>query len=531
VKIQPLTDIHLHHSSGDIKLVYIFSLVACIILAIACINYMNLTTARYSRRAKEVGVRKVIGANRNNLLRQFFGETILLSIISLLVAIALIEIALPFFNNLTGKHLVFNPLENIPLIIAFLIIAILVGVGAGLYPAFFLSSFQPVTVLKNAYKSNGFNLKLRSILVVTQFSIAVVLIICAMIISKQHNYMLHKELGYNVDHVLYLTINRSLKENYYTFKNKLLESPLIKSVTCASSLPMSIGNFNPIEWEGKHTDDVFGLNFAVTDHDYINTLNMKIVEGRDFSVEFPSDTANFIINRKAVDLLQLENPLGTKASFMGADGEIIGIVDNFHDQPLYSEVTPLILTINPQNYGYFLQYVLIRVTGSNLSDAMSYIKETSKVFAPNFPCDYNFLDDGIGKLYASVRQTGDIINAFSILAIFISCLGLLGLASFIAEQRTKEIGVRKVLGASISNLLFLIAKDFAKYVIIANLIAWPIAYYACIRFLDNFAYRTSITFDMFVIAGFLALCISLLSVSGQALKAALAYPVDSLRYE
>jgi putative ABC transport system permease protein len=406
-----------------------------------------------------------------------------------------------------------------------------VGIVSGSYPALFLSSFHPVAVLKSRFTSKRGMQTTRSVFVVIQFSIAIALIICTFMIYKQHNYLIKKELGFEKEHILYLTINNSLKQNYDSFKDKLLKNPDITSVTVASTVPASIGNCNPIDWEGNDTDEMVPIQFAVTDHDYVSTFQMNIVEGRDFSKDIATDVNNFILNRTAIEYLKLDDPIGTLVGFMGAKGEIIGVVDDFHNLPLHAEIRPVILTINPDNYSYFLKYVFVKVRGANLNDTIGYIKETSKQFAPEYPCDYNFMDEQINQIYASVQQNGNLINAFAVLAIFISCLGLLGLASFVSEQRTKEIGVRKVLGASVSGLLVLISKDFVKYVIIATLIACPIAYYACVKFLENFAYKTSITIDVFIVSGILALCISILSVSLQALKAAIANPVDSLRYE
>ena len=531
VKLQPITKVHLYHGSGDIKQLYIFSLVAFFILGIACINYMNLSTARYSKRAKEVSVRKVVGAGRSHLVRQFLGETILLALISMLVAVTFIELLLPLFNNLTAKQLILHSPKNIPLALGLLMLSVCVGVVSGSYPALFLSSFQPVAVLKNKYASNRGMLTMRSVFVVIQFSIAIVLIICTFMIYKQHNFMIKKELGFEKEQILYLTINRGLKENYNAFKDKLLKNSDIASVTVASSLPAIVGNVNPIKWAGKKTDDEVPIPFAVTDHDYVRTFQMNIVEGRDFSTNIATDTASFILNRKAIEHLELKDPIGTQVEFMGAKGEIIGIVDNFHNLPLNAKTRPLILTINPDNYNYFLKYVFVKVRGVDLINTISYIEETSKEFAADYPFDYSFLDERINMIYASVMHVGSVINSFAFLAIFISCLGLLGLAYFISEQRTKEMGVRKVFGASLPGIVFLMSKDFVKRVLIANIIAWPVAYYACTKFLESFAYKTPISANMFIYSAVFALAIALITIGVQAIKAAVANPVDSLKYE
>ncbi|MFX0141408.1 MAG: ABC transporter permease, partial [Candidatus Hodarchaeota archaeon] len=326
VDIQSLTRVHLHHGSGDIRLVYIFMSVAIFILVIACINYMNLTTARFNKRAKEVGLRKVVGAHRGVLIRQFFGESISLSLVALFIAFIFVEILLSFFNNLTDKNLVFISSSNYLLLFSLIGLAIIVGMMAGSYPAFFLSSFQPAVVLRGLLKSSTKSPLLRMILVVTQFTIAIILIICTIIVYRQHNYMIHKKLGYNKDQIIYIPINQEFKQKYDSLKNKLLQNPDIKNVTVASSLPNRIGNTNPIEWEGKTSDEFVLTKFAVVDHDYLDIFQMKLLEGRNFSKEFTADISNFIINKKAAELMSLENPINKQVTFMNVSGKIIGII-------------------------------------------------------------------------------------------------------------------------------------------------------------------------------------------------------------
>jgi ABC-type antimicrobial peptide transport system permease subunit len=531
VGIQPLTRIHLYYGDGDIKLIYIFISVAIFILLIACINYMNLSTARFSRRAREVGLRKVLGAQRASLVRQFLLESVSMSIIALLIAATLVEILLPFFNIVTDKNLSFVSPDNLVMICSLVGLAVMVGILSGIYPALFLSSFQPAAVIKGKGKINLRSSSLRTVLVVTQFSIAIILLISTIMVFKQYNYMVNKDLGYNKDQIVYIPINKEINKRYESVKNMLLQKPEIKNVTVASSLPNVIGNVNPVEWEGKQVSKMVLFHFAVVDRDYLNTFGMKLSAGRDFSKDITADLSNFIINKKAAQLMGLKSPIDKRISSMGVNGKIIGVVNDFNNRPLDEETNPLILTINPNNYDYFLQYVLIKINSNNISETLKYIDKVVKESAPGYPVEFKFLDQTVNNLYQSVQRSLYIFEYFAFLAIFISCLGLFGLASFITELRTKEIGVRKTLGASVTGVALLLSREFTKWVLLANLIAWPVAYYTMNSWLHDFAYRINISWWIFVLSGGLALIIALATVSIQVIKAAAANPVKSLKYE
>jgi len=531
VGMKPLSQFHLYYGNGDISLIYIFISIAAFILLIACINYMNLSTARFSRRFKEVGLRKVLGAQRSGLVKQFLLESVLLSVIALFIAITLVEILLSYFNNITDKNLSFVSQGNLLNILSLIGLAIIVGIVSGIYPAVFLSSFKPSAVIRGTGKFGSKSSLLRTFLVVTQFGIAIILIISTIVIYGQYNYLIHKDLGFNKNHIIYIPINNDLKQKYDSFKNKLLQNPGIRSVTFTSSLPNTIGNVNPIDWEGKQNDKIVFINFSVVDYDYLKTFGIKLSAGRDFSKDIPTDLSNFIVNKKAVELMNLKNPLNTRINFVWQKGIIIGIIDNFNNRPLNEETRPVILTDNPIFFDYFLQYVIIKINSKDISGSLEYIKNVSKEFAPDYPVDFKFLDKTVDNLYQYIQRTWYIFEAFAFLAIFISCLGLFGLASFMIEMRTKEIGVRKTLGASVPGLISLLSGEFTKWVLLANIIACPVAYYLMNKWLQNFAYRIDMSLWFFVLAGGIALAIALATVSFQAIKAATANPVESLRYE
>jgi putative ABC transport system permease protein len=531
VGIQPLARIHLYYGDGDIRLVYVFVSVAIFILLIACINYMNLSTARFSRRAREVGLRKVLGAQRGALVRQFLLESLSLSIAALLIAVALVEILLPFFNTVTDKNLSFISSSNLPVICGLVGLAIVVGIIAGSYPAIFLSSFQPAAVIRGTAKANSRSPLLRSVLVVTQFTIAIILIVSTIVVYRQYDYLVYKDLGYNKDEIVYIPFNKEIEQKYESMKNVLLQDSGIKNVTVSSSLPDEIGNVNPIDWEGKQDNKMVFVRFAVTDRDYLNTFQMKLSAGRDFSKDMAGDISNFIINRKAAELMNLRSPVDKRITFMGLSGKVIGVVDDFNNRPLEEETSPLILTINPKYYDYFVKYVLVKINSKDVPGTLGYIESRIREFAPSYPFEFKFLDQTINSLYRSVQRTWHLFESFAFLAIFISCLGLFGLASFMTELRTKEIGVRKTLGASVQGILMLLSREFTRWVLLANLVAWPVAYYAMNKWLQGFAYKVDITPWVFIGSGLIALMIAMLTVGFHTIKAATANPVDSLRYE
>jgi putative ABC transport system permease protein len=539
--LQPLSKIRLFNVDGSVgfmRYVYIFLTIAIIILLIACVNYMNLSTARSEKRAKEISLRKVVGSNRANIIKQFFSESMLYSFISFLISMLIVIILLPQFNELTGKQIAFN-YANPGLLFGFVLVALFTGIIAGSYPALYLSSFMPIEILNKSKSTGAKKSPLRKVLVVVQFSLSIGLIISMIIVSDQVGYMRNAEIGFEKENVITLPISGKIENIVESFKNELKQNPDIVSVSLKSSSPLSSGpTSGTISWEGKSPDQQINWHHPMVDHDYFKTLNMRIVEGRDFSKEIQSDLqGGFILNEEAVKQGNIENPVGKQITVNGGNGVIIGVVKNaqlgslrFTTQP---EVYHLSRTFREQ-----FQTVFIKIEPGDddnpfnkITVALAHIENIWKKFMPDSPFEYRFLDETLENQYRTEIRISRILNTFTFLAIFLSCLGLLGLTSFMAEQRTKEIGVRKVLGASITGIVILLSKEFAKWVLLANVIAWPLAYYFMNKWLQEFAYRINIGIGTFIASAIIALLLALLTVSLLTIKAALANPVKSLRYE
>ena len=479
-------------------------------------------------RAKEVGMRKVVGARRSNVIKQFFGESILLSTIALCVAIGLVVLLLPAFNNIAQKSLSLNPGNNASILLGLLGITLFTGFISGSYPALFLSAFHPVRVIKGTYTKSSQKPMLRRALVIFQFTIAIVLIIGTVFVYKQLNYIRNKELGFNRRQVLSVPMNDAIRANVESYKNETLHHSSVINVTSATSRPTRVGNINPVYWEGRGPDQYETFKFVAMEVDYIKTFEMEIVDGRDFSTDLQTDTQNYIVNEEAVKFMELENPVGKLFSIWDRKGQIIGVVKNFHSRSLHNEFEPVVLTLT-RNWRH--NYVFIRIRPENTSQTLKDLEGIWKKFAPNYPFSYQFLDEAFEALYQTDQRTGTLFRYFTILAIFISCLGIFGLAAFSAEHRTKEIGVRKVLGASISSIVALISKEFIILLTLANVIAWPAAFLLMDKMLSNYAYRTGMSVWIFLLAGVLAYSIALITVSYQAFKAARTDPINALRYE
>jgi len=544
--LQPFTDIHLYNLDGGglITYIYIFSAMAVVILLIACINFMNLSTARSEKRFKEIGLKKVSGSSRMQLIIQFLSESVFLSFIALFLAVLLVSLLLPQVNNIIGRQL--NLDYSGSLIAGFIGIAVLTGILAGSYPAFYLSSFNPVEILnrqffilpyfkrkKTKYQIRSFkNISLRKILVVVQFSLSILFIICAMVIFKQLDYIRNRELGYNKDNVIMVPIKGTLRRNCEAVKRELLKNDKIESAAASMySLERWVSSAG-LGWPGKTPDQIFDIGFNWIDYDYLETLQMEMADGRFFSREFQADFSDaFIVNEAAVRAMGLKDPVGKRITRMPDSryedpGIIIGVIKDYHTESLHSDIRPFLLML-ADNYSY----LNIRINSDDIPATISFIEKTIKKIAPSHPFEFAFLDEQINNLYRTEYMTGNIVAYITFLAIFISCLGLLGLASFSVEQRTKEIGIRKVLGSSAINIAVLITKDFIKWVLIANIIAWPAAWYAMNKWLQNFTFKTLLSWDIFIISGLLALLIALLTVGYQSVKAGGSNPVEALRYE
>ncbi|MCU0447463.1 MAG: ABC transporter permease [Microscillaceae bacterium] len=553
--IQPLAAVHLSidypfdfAGNNNPAYLYIFSVVGVFIILIAVINYMNLATARSAKRAKEVGLRKVIGANRSQLIAQFMGESLIITFLAVILAIGLAEILLPTFNNLSGKNFGFYSLFESEFLLALLGLTLLIGGLAGLYPAFYLSGFQPILVLKSQtpvarLSRNLLNsTNLRKVLVVTQFALSIALIIGTIIVFAQINFMQNKELGFNKAQTLVIDIpngDTAVLNNLQTIKNEFLKNPAITQVATASSIPG--GKFGKLhhffEREGK--DVMESLNFMYIDDEFFKLLDVKVVKGRNFSKDIKTDgQGGLIMNEAAAKFLRWKEPIDKKITNglmvkiengqpAQAEGKVLGVVKDFNYTSLQNPIEPLVMMYAPKTQGF----LLLKVAGNQLAQTVNFVREKWQSFDRKHPMDYFFLDNHLDKLYEKEQKLLTIFGYFAMLTVIIAALGLFGLASYATEQRIKEIGIRKVMGASVWNITGLITQEFAQLVAFAMLFAFPMAYFAMHTWLQDFAYRISIGWLPFALSGFLALLIAVLTVSALALRAATHDPVKALRYE
>ncbi len=531
--LHPLTRLHLYSPEGGglIRSITIFSIIALFVLIIACINFMNLSTARSATRSNEVGLRKVVGAKKSDLIHQFIGESILLSSITLLLAVMLVWLVIPIFNNLMTKQLSLKLLLQPLVMLGVIGIALFTGIVSGSYPALFLSSFQPIQTLKGANGYGARSFIFRRVLVVFQFALSIFLIISTVVSYRQMNFVRHKDLGYDQKDVLCVRMIGSLQNQYETAKNEMFRNPNIVSITRSVQHPVNIGSsVRAIDWDGKNPDESVSMNFEYVDYDYFKTLGIEIIEGRSFSREHSTDLSEgYIVNEEAVRLMGIESPVGKRLSVFRKEGRIIGVVKNFHFQPLHEPIRPFVIGGDPN---WDKNWMLIKLKSVNLTVTVAYIKNTCKKFdADDSFMNFHFLDNALDYSYRAERQIAQFAAYFTVLAILISCLGLFGLSSFMAQQRTREIGIRKVLGASVPGVVCMLSKDFTKWVIISNIIAWPAAYFTAQKMLQRFAYRIDVGLEIFILSGIAALVIALLTVSFQAIHTAQTNPVESLRYE
>ena len=539
--LQPLTDVHLHSDfandlsqPGDIRYVYIFSAIALFMLLIACINFMNLSTAAASKRAREVGIRKVLGSRKPELIRQFLLETIVITAIALLIAILFIKLALPVFNNLASQNLELN-FAAYPLLIPLLLLLVLVvGVLAGSYPAFYLSSFKPVMVLKSKITGGRKSIGLRSGLVVFQFFISILLIVCTLVVYNQLFYIQHKKLGYDKDKVLVLQNTWMLNKNQDSFRQFVINDPRVVSVSCSGYLPAgSSNNNNFFVSPGENTSQVIKTLRYDVDENYISTLGIQLLEGRNFSKQFSTDSGSVILNEAAaVAFGWRKGAVGKTISRINNEGRkevysVIGVVSDFHFRSLHERISPLVMAFSPDQ-----GTLIVKLRANADIPALTEIlkKRWSEAGAED-PLSYSFLDERYNNTYKTEQKMGLILGIFAGLTIFVACLGLFGLAKFTAAQRTKEIGIRKVLGASVAQVTGMLSKEFLVLVLVACVIAFPVAWWAMNNWLQDFAYRISISWWIFALAGVTIILIALFTVSFQAIKAAIANPVKSLRTE
>ncbi|WP_428654471.1 ABC transporter permease [Runella sp.] len=539
-ELQKLTDIHFHsegtnelEAGGDLKYVYIFGAIAVFMLLIACINFMNLSTASASKRAREVGVRKVLGSEKLELVRQFLLESTLLTSFALLLAIILVQAALPVFNELSGKELSVGFTSNPLILLVLLVFGLGVGVLAGSYPAFFLSSFKPMAVLKGRFAGNNKSAGLRSGLVVFQFCISICLIVGTTIVYQQLSYIQTKNLGYDKDQLLVLGNSWALGKNETIFRDELLKDSRVADVTTSPYKPAGPTNSNnSLAYPENNEDQMMRtLQYGVDDH-YIPTMGMKMVAGRNFAKEFGADSSGMIINEAAAKAFGWgKNAVGHNVTrLVTNDGkkkvyQVIGVVNDFHFKSLHESIAPLLM-VHENNWG-----LIVKVKTKDIAGLLASMKSRWAKFNVEEPFSYAFMDELFTKTYIAEQKTSKILSIFAGLTIFIACLGLFGLATFTAEQRTKEIGVRKVLGANIGQIIGLLSKDFLKLILIACVVAFPLGYWGMTKWLEDFAYRIEINWWVFVLAGVSAIAIALLTVSFQSIKAALMNPVKSLKTE
>ncbi len=536
--LQPLSDIHLHsHMSGeiapngDIKNIYLFATIALVILIIGCLNYVNLATAHSIKRCKEVGIRKTVGARKTQIMRQFLSESFLLTLLALILAIFLVELALPAFNAFVERELQFAAIANLRFALCLFALISAVGFFSGSYPALFASSFRPATIMQGSLQLKHGRAPLRNLFVLLQFAISIIFIISTLVIKGQINYIFSRDVGYEKEHIVSVQLrDDDAGQSLEFLKTQLLTHPDILQVASSTYLPNSVRDQTAFRWPGKPDDVDVRCYVSFIDYDYVDLYGIEIVEGRNFSPEHPSDKQGaFLINQTAVKDLGWQNPVGHQLThWNGQTGQVVGVVRDFNFHSLHKKIEPMYLYFEPKVRSY---YISLKISSNRIPKTIDYISEKVTSAFPNYPFEYNFFDDLFDKSYKQERRMDALFSLFTLTAIVVSCLGLLGLVSYTTERRIKEIGIRKVLGAKVSGLVFMLSREFAKWVLLANFVAWPVAYIVMDNWLQNFAYQTGIDWWVFLVAGGAPLSIALTTVSFQAIRAALANPVESLRYQ
>jgi ABC-type antimicrobial peptide transport system permease subunit len=536
----PLLDIHLHgqfgfkETHGPVIVVSIFTLIAIFILLIACINFINLSTAKASGRGKEIGIKKVAGAEQISLIAQFMLESLLHVVFAMILALILVGLSLELFNNLSGKSFLLTDLFQFRFVINFIFVGLVAGIISGIYPALYLSSFKPVTVLKGEgvlSKSSG---RLRQILVVIQFTLSILIAISAIFMYKQLMFLQNKDLGYNKENLISIPMPESMKSRYYSLKKELEKETLIQGVTASMWNPVSMGsNSGGASWDGKDPEKQVLIGTNGIDYDYLKTMNMVLKSGRDFSKDFPSDlardtTGNFLVNEEVVKLMGTDDPVGRNFRFMGLNGRITGVLKNFHFKGADQAIEPMAFALAPIEY---LRVILIRLTPGNIPESIKAVEKSWKTVVPEYPLEYTFIDQDYDKLFKSQIRLSGLLKYFTILAVIIACLGLYGLSSYSAERRTNEVGIRKVMGAGSVSVMYTLAKEFLLPVVASIIIAIPLGWIIISNLLKQFAYRIDISFFVFAEIALGAIIIAMLTVCFQAYKATGINPAVALKIE
>jgi putative ABC transport system permease protein len=536
----PFLDIHLNaqfgygENRGPVIAIFIFSLIAAFILLIACINFINLSTAKASSRSREIGIRKVAGADRKSLIIQFMSESFLLVTASLLVALLLVGLFLKAFNNVSGKSFTLSDLLQFKFILSFIIAGLIAAFISGIYPALYLSSVKPVAVLKGESVSGKGNARLRQVLVVIQFSLSILIATAAIFMNKQLGFLQNKDLGFDRENLICIPMAQDMKGKYYSLKSELLKETLITGVTASLRNPVMIGsNSGGASWPGKDPEKRVLIGTNGIDYDYLETMKMELESGRDFSRDFPADmardtTGNFLVNEEVVKIMDIEDPVGTSFSFMGLNGTIVGVLKNFHFKGADQPIEPIAFALADTR---FLDYILIRVTPGKTEESLKSVEKVWNELIPEFPLQYTFIDQDYENLYRSQLRLAGLLRYFTFLALIVASLGLYGLSAYSTERRSNEIGIRKVMGADNSSVIFTMAKEFLVLVLISIIIALPIGWLVVVNLLKQFAYRIEPGVIVFALIGAGALIIALLTVSFQAFKASRINPVDALKTE
>ncbi len=534
----PLEDIHLHgnqindlHATGDIRNIYIFLIIAFVILLIACINYINLSNVLMLRRTKEIGIQRIVGAKQIQLVFQYLGESFIVTIIAMGFSIVLSQLSLPLLNQISSKSLSISYTDPKFLLMLF-VLSIITSLLTGISPAVMMSSFQPIQILKGKFKTGGKKFNLGKAMIIFQFTLSIIIIISTVLVFNQLNFMLNGDLGFDKENIICLKAQGDVQTKYNAFKSQLLKNPNIQSVTRTEPMSIqSIGATEGISWPGKI--DNFSIKMINCDIDYDKTYKIEMADGRFYSEEYPLDRKNaYVLNEAAVKEMGLESPIGNPLKVWNREGTIIGIVKDFHYFPFHHKIDPLVMRIpDKQEENLYYREFSIRVQSHSISSTLDILKAQWKVYYPTEKFDYYFFDDSLNTNYQAEQRMGNIFKYFSILAIFIACLGLYGLTAFTIEQKTKDIGIHKIMGATIPKIILLLLKNYFWLIVVANIFAWSIAWYTMDKWLQNFAYRIDMTIWPFLLAGLAALAIALLTVIWQAIKAATANPVDALKYE